>query len=47
MGLTILYSLMFAFMMPTIVIHQTGVLSSIGGPDFIETAKPSYAAFYE
>jgi hypothetical protein len=44
-GLTIFYSFMFALMLPTIVIHQTGVLSSIGGPDFIATAKPSYAAF--
>lgn len=44
-GLTFVYSLMIAFMMPALVIHQMGVLSLIGGPTFIETAKPSYLAF--
>ncbi|HQF48620.1 MAG TPA: DUF1761 domain-containing protein, partial [Flavobacterium alvei] len=27
------------------VIHQMGTLGMIGGPDFIASAKPSYAAF--
>lgn len=44
-GLIFLYSLMLAFMMPAIVIHQMGAISMIGGPTFIETAKPSYMAF--
>ena len=44
-GLTFVYSLMLAFMMPTLVIHQMGALSMIGGPNFIATAKPSYNAF--
>jgi hypothetical protein len=44
-GLTFVYSLMLAFIMPTIVIHQMGALSMIGGPTFVETAKPSYLAF--
>lgn len=44
-GLTFVYSLMLAFMMPTLVIHQMGAMSMIGGPTFIETAKPSYLAF--
>jgi len=44
-GLTFVYSLMIAFMMPALVIHQMGALSLIGGPTFIETAKPSYLAF--
>ncbi|TDD93767.1 DUF1761 domain-containing protein [Flavobacterium cellulosilyticum] len=44
-GLTFIYSFMIAFMMPSIVIHQMGAMSMIGGLTFIETAKPSFAAF--
>lgn len=44
-GLTIVYSFMMAFMMTALTIHQFGALGMIGGPDFIPTAKPSYAAF--
>jgi hypothetical protein len=44
-GLTIFYSLMIAFLMPALTNHQMGALGMIGGPEFIETAKPSYAAF--
>lgn len=44
-GLTLVYSLMFAFMMPTLVIHQMGALGMIGGSDMMAAAKPSYAAF--
>ncbi|GAA4049329.1 DUF1761 domain-containing protein [Flavobacterium chungnamense] len=44
-GLTFVYSLMLAFLMSALVIHQFGALGMIGGPDFIATAKPSYAAF--
>lgn len=44
-SLTIFYSLMLAFIVPALVIHQMGALGMIGGPDFIATAKPSYAAF--
>jgi hypothetical protein len=44
-GLTFVYSLMLAFIMPTIVIHQMGALSMVGGPRFVEVAKPSYLAF--
>ena len=44
-GLTFVYSLMIAFMMHVLVIHQMGALGMIGGPDFITTAKPSYLAF--
>lgn len=44
-GLTFVYSLMVAFMMHILVIHQMGALGMIGGPDLIPTAKPSYAAF--
>jgi Protein of unknown function (DUF1761) len=44
-GLTFIYSFMLAFMMSVLVIHQMGALGMIGGPDFIATAKPSYAAF--
>jgi hypothetical protein len=44
-GLALLYSVMLAFMMPMLVIHQMGPLGMIGGPDMIEAAKPSYSAF--
>jgi hypothetical protein len=44
-GLTFVFSVMFAFLMQFLCIHQFGPLGMIGGPDFIETAKPSYAAF--
>lgn len=44
-GLTFVYSFMLALVMPTLVIHQMGALSLIGGFDMVATAKPSYAAF--
>jgi hypothetical protein len=44
-GLTIFFSFLLAFLMPVLVIHQFGALGMIGGLDFIDTAKPSYAAF--
>ena len=44
-GLTFIYSFMLAFIMSAVVVHQMGALGMIGGPDFIATAKPSYAAF--
>jgi hypothetical protein len=44
-GLTFVYAFMLAFIMPSIVIHQMGALSMIGGPMFVDSAKPSYAAF--
>lgn len=44
-GLTFFYSLLLAFIMPALTIHQFGALGMIGGPEFIATAKPSYAAF--
>ncbi len=44
-GLTLLFSLMATFMLQTIVIHQFGALSMIGGMHFLESAKPSYQAF--
>jgi Protein of unknown function (DUF1761) len=44
-GLTIFYSLLLSLTVPSLVIHQMGALGMIGGPEFIETAKPSYAAF--
>jgi hypothetical protein len=44
-GLCFIYSLMLAFMMPTLVVHQMGALGMIGGPNFIDTAQPSYATF--
>jgi len=44
-GLTFLFSVMIAMIMQVLSIHQFGALGMIGGPDYIETAKPSYAAF--
>jgi hypothetical protein len=44
-GLTFVYAFMLAFMMPSIVIHQMGALSMIGGQMAIDSAKPSYSAF--
>lgn len=42
-GLTFVYSVMLAFIMPTIVIHQMGALGMIGGD--AAKALPSYTAF--
>ncbi|MGX7667012.1 DUF1761 domain-containing protein [Flavobacterium pedocola] len=44
-GLTIFYSLMLAFILPALTIHQLSAMGMIGGPEFVATAKPSYAAF--
>lgn len=44
-GLTLIFSFMMALMMPVLVIHQMGAVSMVGGPAFVETAKPSYIAF--
>ena len=44
-GLTLIYSLMLAFALPSLVIHQMGAISMVGGPAMIESAKPTYAAF--
>lgn len=44
-GLTFVFSVMFALLLQTLCIHQFGPLGMIGGPEFIETAEPSYAAF--
>lgn len=42
-GLTIFYSLMIAFLMPALTVHQMGALGMIGGDPSL--AKPSYEAF--
>ncbi|MGL2966544.1 DUF1761 domain-containing protein [Flavobacterium sp. XGLA_31] len=42
-GLTIFYSFMLSFMMPSLVIHQMGALGMVGGDPTI--AKASYTAF--
>jgi hypothetical protein len=44
-GLTLVYSILFASVMPMLTIHQMGPLGMVGGPALAETAKPSYAAF--
>ena len=41
--LTIIYSFMFAFIFPSLVIHQMGALGMVGGDPTL--AKPSYIAF--
>jgi Protein of unknown function (DUF1761) len=42
-GLTLLFSFMLAFILPTIVIHQVGALQLTGGD--LTKVKPSYTAF--
>ena len=42
-GLTIFYSLMLAFILPALVIHQMGALGMVGGDPSL--AKPTYEAF--
>jgi uncharacterized membrane protein YqjE len=42
-GLTIFYSFMLSFILPSLVIHQMGALGMVGGD--VTTAKPSYTAF--
>lgn len=44
-GLTFVFSVMFAMILQMLCIHQFGPLGMIGGPEFIDLAKPSYAAF--
>jgi hypothetical protein len=44
-GLTLLFSLPLALMMQMLTVHQMGPLGMIGGPGFIEDAKPSFQAF--
>lgn len=44
-GLTFVFSVMFAMILQFLCVHQFGPLGMIGGPDFIDSAKPSYAAF--
>lgn len=36
---------MLSLIVPGLVIHQMGALGMIGGPEFVATAKPSYADF--
>lgn len=44
-GLTLLFSLMAVSVLQSVVIHEMGVLSLVGGPMLEAQAKPSYAAF--
>jgi hypothetical protein len=44
-GFTIFFSLMISFIVPAFVIHQMGALGLVGGPDLVDKALPSYAAF--
>ena len=44
-ALSLLFAIMLAFTMPSIVIHQMGALSMVGGMTEVESAKPSYEAF--
>lgn len=42
-GLTLLFSLLFAFMIPVLCVHQVGVFQAMGADE--SKALPSYAAF--
>lgn len=44
-GLSILYAFFIAFIIQMLTIHQLGAMGMIGGPDYIEAAKPSYKEF--
>ena len=44
-GMAFVFALMLAFTMPSIVIHQMGAVSLIGGPLMVDSAEPSYEAF--
>lgn len=44
-GGTLLFSLPLSIMVMVLTVHQMGPLGMIGGPDFIESALPSYQAF--
>lgn len=44
-GLTFIFSIMIAVILLMLTVHQFGALGMIGGPEFVATANPSYAAF--
>lgn len=44
-GLTFIFSILVAFMVSTMVIHQLGALALVGGPSKVTTALPSYLQF--
>jgi hypothetical protein len=44
-GLTYIFSVMIAMIMQILTIHQFGALGMVGGPELVDTAQPSYAAF--
>lgn len=44
-GLSFFYAFLISITLNGIVIHQNSVVSLIGGPPMIETAKPSFTAF--
>lgn len=44
-SLTYIFSVMIALVMQLLTIHQFGALGMVGGPDFVASARPSYAAF--
>ena len=44
-GLTFVFSVMFSMILQLLSIHQFGPTGMIGGYNFVDTAKPSYAAF--
>ena len=44
-SLSIVYAFLISTVLNGIVIHQNSVVSLVGGPPMLETAKPSYAIF--
>lgn len=46
-GLTYLFSLMITVILMSLTIHQTGAFGMVGGPPFLESAKPSFKAFMD
>lgn len=44
-GMAIFYGLLISMIINVLVVHQYGALGMIGGTEFINSAKSSYAAF--
>lgn len=45
LGLTYIFSLMITMIVMGLTIHQSGALGMVGGPQMIDSAQPSFAAF--
>lgn len=44
-GMAILFAFFISFILQFMVIHQFGPMGMVGGPEFFDSAKPSFASF--